>query len=485
MPERTGLAVRQVMIPPRLVFAGIVVVAILLRWSLFSIESGDYRAFVDPWYRHLAENGGFAALGDTFSNYNTPYLVLLAAATYLPIPELVAIKSISVIFDLLLAVFTYKIIRRLRPESRWQPVVGTGLMLVLPTVVMNSSAWGQCDSIYVSLCVGSLYFLVSSRPWPAGAIFGLAFAFKLQAIFFLPVLVAVLIINRQRIRSLLAAPAAFGVALLPAILAGRGLVSQLSVYPAQISSGSGTPGGGTAAAGGGAGRLGPGLAPGRGFGPGGGGPGGMPGGGRGGFSLTDGYSFTFNAPTPYAWLPANASPLWMYLGLGVAAAVTLGFGVWLLARRRRLAVGEVIMVAAAATLLIPLLLPQMHERYFYLAEVLTVIAIFVDRRFVLAAIGIQAASISTYLAYLENARNVPLGLAAVVALGAGVAAAVVVVLRLRTPAASGNQDLQARQRPTVDSPSWVVAASSGDDVRRVKSVFRRGRLLTDERFASW
>jgi hypothetical protein len=110
----------------------------------------------------------------------------------------------------------------------------------------------------------------------------------------------------------------------------------------------------------------------------------------------------------------------MYLGLGVAAAVTLGFGVWLLARRRRLAVGEVIMVAAAATLLIPLLLPQMHERYFYLAEVLTVIAIFVDRRFVLAAICIQAASISTYLAYLENARNVPLGLAAIVALGAGV-----------------------------------------------------------------
>jgi hypothetical protein len=93
VPERTGLAVRQVMIPPRLVLAGIVVVAILLRWSLFSIESGDYRAFVDPWYRHLAENGGFAALGDTFSNYNTPYLVLLAAATYLPIPELVAIKS--------------------------------------------------------------------------------------------------------------------------------------------------------------------------------------------------------------------------------------------------------------------------------------------------------------------------------------------------------------------------------------------------------
>jgi hypothetical protein len=83
LPERTGISVRRVLNPPRLVLAGVVVAALVLRWSLFSIESGDYRAFVDPWYRHLAEGGGFAALGDTFSNYNTPYLVLLAAATYL------------------------------------------------------------------------------------------------------------------------------------------------------------------------------------------------------------------------------------------------------------------------------------------------------------------------------------------------------------------------------------------------------------------
>jgi hypothetical protein len=169
--------------------------------------------------------------------------------------------------------------------------------------------------------------------------------------------------------------------------------------------------------------------------------------------------------------------------------VTLGFGVWLLARRRRLTAGEVIMVAAAATLLIPLLLPQMHERYFYLAEVLMVVAIFVDRRFAVAAVGIQAASISTYLAYLENARNLPLGLTAVIALGAGVAAVVVVVLRLRTPVAPGNQDLEALQRQPSIRPagSSVVEPkiSSGNAVRGVRSVFRRGRLLTDVRFASW
>ena len=78
-------------------------------------------------------------------------------------------------------------------------------MILLPTVVMNSSIWGQCDAIYVTFCVGSVYFLIKKRPWLAAAFFGVAFTFKLQAIFFLPVLVMVLIVNRHRLRSLLAA----------------------------------------------------------------------------------------------------------------------------------------------------------------------------------------------------------------------------------------------------------------------------------------
>ena len=70
--------------------------------------------------------------------------------------------------------------------------------------------------------------------------------------------------------------------------------------------------------------------------------------------------------------------------------------------------------------MIPLLLPEMHERYFYLAEVLTVLAAFVDRRFIAVAAGIQIASISTYLSYLNDSSPLSLGVAAVVALGAGV-----------------------------------------------------------------
>ena len=417
----------------RLTLLALLVAAMVIRWQFVDFQSNDYRAFLDRWYAYLAENGGFAALRDSsFSNYNTPYLALLAITTYLPLPEIVAIKAISVIFDVALAGFAYKIIGALRPTSRWLPTLAFGAVIMLPTVIMNSSVWAQCDAIYVTFCLGSAYFLIKKRPWLASAFFGIAFAFKLQAIFFLPVLVVVLIINRHRLRTLLAAPVAFLACLTPALIAGRSLLSQLSVYPAQIATPSGAVGGG------------------RPGGPGGGG--GMPrvgGGGRGGggFGVGDAVGYTHNAPTPYAWLPADASTTWKYAGLALAAAVALGFGIWLLTRRRRLSGVDILLVAATATLVIPLLLPEMHERYFFLAEVLTVLAAFVDRRFIAVAAGIQVASISTYLSYLNNTSPLSLGVAAVLALGAGVLAALILVRRLRV-----------RPEPALTPPQQEVAA---------------------------
>lgn len=413
-------------------FAVLAVVAVGVRWRFIDVQSGDYRTFLSRWYSFIATNGHLAALrDDSFSNYNTPYLVLLALASYLPVPAIVAIKSISILGDLALAGVASRIVAHVRPAWTWAPVAAFGLVLFLPTVVMNSGVWAQCDSLYAAAGLASVLALMKGRPWAASAWFGVAFAFKLQAVFLLPVLVAVVIVNRHRWVSLLAAPATFLACLVPALIAGRSLLSQLMVYPLQVTDSSGT--GGTVGSGGSTtrGRGGPGG------GGAGGGAGGAPPGGRGGgssgFTLNDGQSFTHNAPTPYAWLPADASVAWKYAGLALAAAVVLGFGVWLLARRRRLAGSQVLLLAATATLVVPLLLPEMHERYFYLAEVLTVLAAFVDWRYALAAVGIQFASTTTYLNYLLDRHVLSLGIAAGVALAAAVLAAVLLVLDLSRP----------------------------------------------------
>jgi hypothetical protein len=318
--------------------------------------------------------------------------------------------------------------------------VAFAIVALLPTVVMNSGVWAQCDSIYATFCLASLVSLVRGRPWTASAWFGVAFAFKLQAVFLLPVLVGVLLTNRLRLRTLVAAPVTFLACLVPALIAGRSLLSQLAVYPAQISDPSGVGGtvggttsGGAAPGGGPSGGGAPGGAmpsgPGTRGAPPGGGQGGPPGGMPNAATTAQTTTLTHNAPTPYAWLPS--ATIWLYVGLAVTALVVVAFGVWLLLRRRPLSPGEIVLVAATATLLVPLLLPQMHERYFYLAEVLLVVACMVDWRFVVPALGIQLASISTYLGYLRNQSLMPLWAAAVFAVAAGLSAAVLLVRSLR------------------------------------------------------
>lgn len=163
-PPRTSPAPTGLITRPRLTLLGLVILALLLRWTLRDIETGDYRAFLDPWYRHLQQADGLSGLADINSNYNTPYLVLLGLISKLPIPELIAIKSISVVFDLVLAFFAHKIIALVRPGARWLPTCAAGAALLLPTVVMNSRRLGtmRCD-----LCLavpGQPLFLDQGRP---------------------------------------------------------------------------------------------------------------------------------------------------------------------------------------------------------------------------------------------------------------------------------------------------------------------------------
>jgi len=381
----------------------IVCTAFAVRFLFIDQVSGDYRAFVSGWYDYLDANGGFAAVGADISNYNPPYLYLLAAVTYLPLSKIVAIKMISMVFDVLLAAFAALIVRQRFPHPV-MPLLCFAVVLFAPTVVVNSAAWGQCDSIYAAFCLGSLYFLLRNKPWWAAAFFGVALSFKLQAIFFLPVLIIVLVVNRQRLLALLAVPAAFAVMLVPAILAGRDLGSLLMIYPHQVSTG-GTATAGTGFSGGGSGagqlaRGGSGAPPGstgaRGFG--------QPGG--------SGNALTQNAPTFYQWLGSSAGAIWKFLGLAASALVVAGAALATWLRRRPLTSAEIVVLATTVVLAVPFFLPEMHERYFYLADALTIVMAFYVRRYWPVAVLVSACSLLSYAPFLWQKTIVALPLVA-------------------------------------------------------------------------
>ena len=68
--------------------------------------------------------------------------------------------------------------------------------------------------------------------------------------------------------------------------------------------------------------------------------------------------------------------------------------------------------AAACLIVIPFVLPKMHERFFFTGEALLLTAALLDRRFVVPALTVQLASVSSYAMFHDT-----LGLRGVIGFG--------------------------------------------------------------------
>ena len=70
------------------------------------------------------------------------------------------------------------------------------------------------------------------------------------------------------------------------------------------------------------------------------------------------------------------------------------------------------MLATTLVLAVPFFLPEMHERYFYLADVLTIVMAFYVRRYWPVAVVVSACSLLSYAPFLWNRTLVALPLVA-------------------------------------------------------------------------
>jgi len=334
--------------------------SLLLRLSLLDYESEDFRDFLEKWYDAFAEHGRWRAFEtmEPHSVYPPLYMYLLCLSTLLPLSKLYAIKLISLTSDYVAAWFVWKLVRREFPTGR-RPWAALTAFLFLPTVVMNGAVWGQCDVMYTACFLASLFYLLEGRPVAALVAFGLACSLKPQAIFWCPLLAGLLVNGRLPWKWIWVPPAVYVACGLPAVAAGwsfRGMLAQMTSYT-------------------------------------GGAPPGLP----------------LVAASWYQWVfEQRRETLW---GAGVVLAVvaTAFFVVWM--REGPPAHGEparwVVRLALISVLFPPFLLPGMHERYFFAADVLSVLyAAYVPRGFQ-AAVLVQFSSAFAYLPFLFGQGPVP------------------------------------------------------------------------------
>ncbi|MGN0308748.1 MAG: hypothetical protein ACI4DN_11095 [Lachnospiraceae bacterium] len=168
-------------------FFAITLISLAIRFLLKDADSGDLNAFLLPWFDYIKENGGLGSLDMQVGDYNIPYQTVIALLTYLPLEPTYLYKLFSCIFDYFLAIlagcFVYS---GSRDKRKLKALLAYSCVLLSPLVFLNSSYWAQCDSVFTSFSVLSLLFFSREKYGLSFIAFGLAFAFKLQAIFLLP-----------------------------------------------------------------------------------------------------------------------------------------------------------------------------------------------------------------------------------------------------------------------------------------------------------
>jgi Gpi18-like mannosyltransferase len=335
-----------------ILIAAWVLMALILRYIFFPVESYDMRAFLEPWYDFIVAHGQFKAFEYAFYDYAPAYMYLISLATFFAwIPKIAAIKIISILFDFCAAAAVFKIIRYKRNSAKlaWLGFIGT---LYLPTVFVQSGMWGQCDIIFTSMLLWMMYALLRDRNLHALVFFSIAFALKFQAMFIAPLILILFLNKKLKWGWIFLIPVVYFISIVPAWLAGRPLLDLLTIYFSQVSV----------------------------------------------YKL-----LSLSAPNFYYFFsdPKYYSTAAVLVGLGVAAVIGCVYLYLRWFKHKLFTDLGYFYDAAAITFIFPFVLPLMHDRYFFIAAILLFVLAFLDKRAMWPAGLIQVTSMISYFARLH------------------------------------------------------------------------------------
>lgn len=334
---------------------GVTLISMIIRYSFREIISNDAYWCLLPWYDVIKENGGIYALGSQVGDYNMLYQFIIAVFTYLPIEPLSAYKLLSCIFDYLLAAAMGYFVYFFSEKDRiLKGTMAYMLVLMSPIVFLNSSYWGQCDAIYTFFCVASLLVFCKEKYPLTFVLYGVAFAFKLQAVFLLPFfLFAYFVKKKFRVLYFGLIPVMMVILSIPGLIMGRSIAEVFTIYLNQTGSYK---------------------------------------------------SITMNYPTFWNLLQsANMDAFYIYMKKPAIALTVVVIALLMVAwivKKVPMTTRNMIYMAFLLAYTCVLILPSMHERYGYLYEILAILVAFLQIRTLPCLVGMYLASFAIYGKYL-------------------------------------------------------------------------------------
>ena len=325
------------------------IVALYARYRMLSYRSTDYSCFLGPWFDYFKTNGGLNALKDFPGDYNAPYMTIMALLSYIPVKAIYLIKSVSVVFDFVLAISGSFLIFKLT-KKKWLSYFTYAVLLFLPQVLLNGAFWGQCDSMYSSFCIMSLIFLLDKKYTRSFIMLGLAFAFKLQFIFILPLYVVLYFSKKEfSILNFLIIPLVNMILCLPAVIAGKDFIDCMFIYYHQTG--------------------------------------------------TYNYALQMNFVNMYQFFTNGVS---FIKPIGICLTVVLCFTtlIYVLEKKVKWDNEKIITLALWFLVVVTFTLPCMHDRYLFLGEILSIIYYICYRKNGLLVAIININAIVTYTAFL-------------------------------------------------------------------------------------
>jgi Gpi18-like mannosyltransferase len=327
------------------VAVGCAFMGLTLRYLAREHTTIDAVHYLIPWYA-FARDHGIGGLGEAFTNY-TPfysYLLLIAAQFDWLGQPLSLVKAISAVFEFGCAIVVAQIVWR-HTKAPMRASLAFCAVWLAPTVIFNGAVWGQADSIWTFFTLVSVSLFMQDRN---GVLpFAVAVSIKAPGVFLGPLVLGMILRRKIHWAWLAAVPGVYIVLAIPVLIAGRPIASVLAIYKDQADT----------------------------F-----------------------HRLTMNAAN--IWVFASGAPyaIGVTVGLVLAAAGGIALSIFVV-RSKREGPEFILLVACASLMLMPYLLPKMHDRYFYAFELASIALACLNPRYLPFAVIAQVDGVLSYLGF--------------------------------------------------------------------------------------